>query len=61
MVHWDQARQSFPSKGELLPSKVAGERGRAKKFTGTEQEICSLKSLTGRKERISVLPGFYKE
>ena len=42
--------------------KVAGERKKERKHSQvTEQEICFPKPLTGRKERISMPLGFYKQ
>ena len=53
-AHWDHARKA-------LSLKVVREREKEWKYSqGTEQEICYPKPLTGRKERVSIPPGFYK-
>lgn len=41
-----------------FPESSWRERKREKHLKGTEQEICSPKSLTERKERVSIPPGF---
>ena len=47
--------------GKALPLKVAGgKEKKGKPSQGTEQEICSPKTLTGRKERVSIPLGLYK-
>ena len=49
------------SAGKALSLKVAGEKEKEWKLSqGTEQEICTLKPMMGRKKRVSMPLVFYK-